>query len=99
MTPSQARAGRALLDWSQTRLAKESGLGLSTIVDYEKQRRHISEIARNLIREALVDAGIIFIDPNGEGPGVRLRKENFEADVAERASKALRAIKSKDEKA
>ena len=41
MTPSQARAARALLDMTQPSLADLAGLGLSTIVDFEKQRRKL----------------------------------------------------------
>ncbi|MER8948968.1 hypothetical protein NKH81_03245 [Mesorhizobium sp. M0959] len=45
------------------------------------------------IREALEAAGIVFIDKNGDGPGVRLRKDVYEAEVAARAGAALRALK------
>ena len=49
-------------------------LGLSTIVDFEKRRRVVSVEAVDAIRAALERAGIEFIDQNGGGPGVRLRK-------------------------
>jgi hypothetical protein len=49
-------------------------LGLSTIVDFEKSRRSVSGEAVEMIRHALEQAGIEFIDENGNGPGVRLHK-------------------------
>ena len=73
MNPKQCRAARALLDWPQPKLAEKAGLGLSTVVDFEKSRRAVSNDAISNIRAALEDAGVIFLD-NGEGPGVKLRK-------------------------
>jgi transcriptional regulator with XRE-family HTH domain len=74
MRPSQCRAGRAILDITQGRLAELAGLGLSTLVDFEKGRRKVSEEAVKAIQDALHRAGVEFIDENGGGPGVRLRK-------------------------
>jgi transcriptional regulator with XRE-family HTH domain len=74
ISSAQCRAGRALLDMTQTRLAELAELGLSTVVDYEKMRRKVSAVAIEAIRNALRRAGVDFIDENGGGPGVRLRK-------------------------
>jgi DNA-binding XRE family transcriptional regulator len=74
MTPSQCRGARALLDMTQPELATAAGLGLSTIVDFEKGRRPVSKDAIQAIYSALKRAGVDFIDENGGGPGVRLRK-------------------------
>ena len=74
MRPAQCRAARALLDITQPDLAKLAGLGLSTIVDFEKERRQVSMDAVEVIKQALRRAGVEFIDENGGGPGVRLRK-------------------------
>jgi transcriptional regulator with XRE-family HTH domain len=74
MTPSQCRAARGLLEITQSELATAADLGLSTIVDFEKRRRVVSVEAVDAIRAALERAGIEFIDQNGGGPGVRLRK-------------------------
>lgn len=73
MTPAQCRAARALLGMTQPKLAKESGLGLSTIVDFEKMRRQVSDQAVEAIQIALKRNGVILIDENGGGRGVRLR--------------------------
>ena len=74
MTPAQCRAARALVDLTQPKLAQLSGLGLSTVVAFERNRRQVSAEAVAAMRTALEAAGIEFIPENGGGPGVRLRK-------------------------
>lgn len=74
MTPEQCRAARALVDMTQPKLAEAAGLGLSTVVDFERARRSVSSEAIGSIRRALEAAGVAFISQNGGGPGVRLRK-------------------------
>jgi len=59
---------------TQPELADRSGLGLSTIVDFENMRRHVSKEAIEAIKAALTRAGIEFIEENGGGQGVRLRQ-------------------------
>ncbi|MGO9701679.1 MAG: helix-turn-helix domain-containing protein [Xanthobacteraceae bacterium] len=59
---------------NQSRLAELAGLGLSTVVDFEKDRRQVSATAIKAMQDALNRAGVEFIDENGGGPGVRLRK-------------------------
>ena len=76
MTPAQCRAARALLGIPQPELAREAGLGLSTIVDFEKMRRHVSDEVVETIQAALTRSGVEFTDENGGGPGVRLRKRS-----------------------
>jgi transcriptional regulator with XRE-family HTH domain len=74
ISPAQCRSGRALVALTQPRLAEAAGLGLSTVVDFERDRRAVSDEAVRAISRALEAAGVIFIEENGEGPGVRLRK-------------------------
>lgn len=74
MTPSQSRAARALLEWSQEELAKAAHLGLSTIRDFEKGRRTPSHNNLLGMQTALEAAGVLFIPENGAGAGVRLAK-------------------------
>ena len=74
MTPSQCRAARALINWTQPKLAEEAGFGLSTIVDHEKERRIVSQAAIARMAEALEAAGVEFLAENGGGAGVRLQK-------------------------
>jgi transcriptional regulator with XRE-family HTH domain len=72
MTPAQSRAGRALVELTQTQLAEAAGLGLSTIVDFERSRREVSHDAIAAMRRALEGAGVEFT--NGDQLGVRLKK-------------------------
>lgn len=93
ISPEQSRAGRALRDLSQTQLAKLAKLGLSTVVDFEKSRREVSEDAVSAIRRALESAGVTFVAENGGGPGVRLKSPSSAAqtDHARRAQSATDA--------
>ena len=74
MTAAQSRAARALLEINQSILAQNAGLGLSTVVDFERERRQVSEDAVLAMKAALERAGVIFIEKNGGGEGVRLRR-------------------------
>jgi transcriptional regulator with XRE-family HTH domain len=74
ITPAQCRAARGLIELTQSELAEKANFGLSTIVDFERSRRQISAEALSAIRKALENLGIQFIDENGGGAGVRLRK-------------------------
>jgi transcriptional regulator with XRE-family HTH domain len=74
LTVAQLRAARGLLGWSQATLAEASGLSLPTIKRTELETVNVSTDAREKMRRALESAGVIFVDENGEGPGVRLRK-------------------------
>ena len=76
ITVAQLRAARALLGWSQTELANASGVAIATIKRMEGARGLLKTSLENVLKvqQALQDAGVIFIDENDEGPGVRLRK-------------------------
>ena len=56
-------------------LARRSVVPRDTIVDFELGSRTPLPDSLAAIRAALEAAGVIFIDENGEGPGVRLRKK------------------------
>jgi hypothetical protein len=73
---AQIRAARALIRWSAEELATASALSLSTIRRAELVEDETSMTAANdlAVRRALEAAGVEFIDENGGGPGVRLRK-------------------------
>jgi len=72
---AQIRAARALLRWSAEDLALASAVGLTTIRRAELTERQTSLTAANdlAIRHALEAAGVVFIEKNGGGVGVRLR--------------------------
>ena len=76
LTSGQIRAARAFLRWRAEDLARESTVGVATIRRAELTEAETSMTAPNdlAIRRALEAAGVEFIDENGGGPGVRLRK-------------------------
>ena len=53
LRPAQCRAARALLNITQPQLARLAGLGLSTVVDFEKEWRQVSAAAVETIQRAL----------------------------------------------
>jgi hypothetical protein len=76
LSGAQIRAARALLKWSAVNLARNSSVGVNTIRRAEVAEEKTSLTAANdlAIRRALESSGVEFIDENGGGPGVRLRK-------------------------
>ena len=73
---AQLRAARALLRWSALDLAKASKVGIATIrrVEVIEGKIPVTSANEEALRTALEAAGVEFIDENGGGPGVRLRK-------------------------
>ena len=76
LTSAQIRAARSLIRWTAEDLAAACALSVATI-----RRAELKEIETALttandlaIRRAFESTGIEFIDENGGGPGVRLRK-------------------------
>jgi transcriptional regulator with XRE-family HTH domain len=76
LTSAQLRAARSLIRWSAEDLARETALSVATIRRAELADDETSMTAANdlAVRRALEAAGVEFIDENGGGPGVRLRK-------------------------
>lgn len=74
LLPEQCRAGRAILGLSQMELCELAGISHKPLVDFEggKTKPYASTIEK--IRQALESAGVVFVDANGHGPGVRIRK-------------------------
>jgi transcriptional regulator with XRE-family HTH domain len=72
MFPVQSRMGRAALGWGVRDLASAAKVSPDTIARLERGE---SLYPRTLdtIRGAFEAAGVIFIEQNGGGPGVRLR--------------------------
>ena len=75
ITAAQIRAARQLVRVSQADIAEATGLSVPTIKRAESERDvAISSESISAIRKALEKAGGIFVESNGEGPGVRLKK-------------------------
>jgi ribosome-binding protein aMBF1 (putative translation factor) len=76
ITGRQIAAARALTGLGQVELAKKSNISAPTVRRMEAERRPIPP-SNNLraVIAVLESAGVIFVPENGEGAGVRLRKE------------------------
>lgn len=75
-SPSQLRAARGLLDWSQPDLAEHSGVSVGTIKTFEKGRSEPKRPTLIAWRNAFAQAGVVFTyDDEAGGEGVRFRKE------------------------
>jgi transcriptional regulator with XRE-family HTH domain len=75
ITPEQSRAARALLNWSQEELSVAAHIGIVTVRQFELGNTTPRFLTLQAMRRVLEEAGVIFIDENGDGPGVRLRKK------------------------
>ena len=73
MDSAQLRMARAALKIGVRDLAKLAGVTTATITRFENERGGLNSVTNAKLQGALESAGIIFIDQNGNGPGVRLR--------------------------
>ena len=76
ITRAQCRAARALLEWNQQELARKASVGIVTVHQFESGVSQPRRATLDVIRRAFESAGVEFIDENGGGPGVRLRKRH-----------------------
>ena len=74
VAPEQCRAARGLLAWSQQELADKARVGVVTVHQLEAGTGQPRKATLEVIRRAFEAAGVEFIEENGGGPGVRLRK-------------------------
>ncbi|EHM02026.1 hypothetical protein HMPREF9946_01544 [Acetobacteraceae bacterium AT-5844] len=73
MNAAQCRMARAALQLGVRELAALASVSPTTITRLERGEP-LYDRTVTAIRAALEEAGVIFVDENGEGPGVRLRK-------------------------
>lgn len=80
LNSAQIRAARSLIRWSAEDLADKASLSVATVRRAELTDSETSMTAANdlAVRRALESAGVEFIDENGGGAGVRLRKPGKE---------------------
>ena len=76
IAPEQCRAARGLLDWSQQELAEKAGIGVVTVRQLEAGVHEPRRATLDVVRRCFETAGIEFIDENGGGAGVRLKKSS-----------------------
>ena len=72
VSPSQCRAARGLLDWSQQKLADSARVGVVTIRQFESGTHVPRRATVEVVRRCFEDAGVEFIGTPTDRPGVRL---------------------------
>ena len=65
------------MDWSQAQLAEKAAVGIVTVRLFEAGVHTPRRATVEVIKRAFDAAGVEFIDENGGGPGVRLRKRQL----------------------
>ena len=73
ITAEQCRAGRSLLGMKQEELCSTADVTHKTLSDFESGKTTPYASTLNKLRSALESSGVVFVDPNGLGPGVRLK--------------------------
>jgi transcriptional regulator with XRE-family HTH domain len=73
MKPIQLRMARAAVGWGVRELAEKAGVTANTVTRIENGS-DARQSTMDSLQQALEAAGVVFIEENGGGPGVRLRK-------------------------
>ena len=73
MTPGQCRAARALIGMSRADLGQAASVPVAVLMDFEEGARVPQETHLDALRRALEEAGVMFVDRDGHGVGVRLK--------------------------
>lgn len=73
LSAEQCRAARGLIDWTQDQLAQAASVSKNTVASFERGDRTPTVANLKAMRAALEVAGVLFIEQNGAGFGVRLR--------------------------
>ncbi|WP_072389501.1 helix-turn-helix transcriptional regulator [Hyphomicrobium sp. CS1BSMeth3] len=75
---NQIKAARALIGLEQAELAEKAGVSINTVRNMEAAGADVVRVRSDTlfrVQEALKAAGVIFVEENGDGPGVRMRKK------------------------
>lgn len=74
----QIAAARVLIGIAQPELAALANISVPTLKRMEGSKGDAAGLVNNVraVKAALEAAGVIFIDSNGNGPGVRLRNRS-----------------------
>lgn len=73
ITGVQIRMARAALGWGVRDLADRAGVNFNTVSRIERGGGSLTDTLEKL-RRTLEGAGVVFIEENGGGPGVRLKE-------------------------
>lgn len=74
ISAEQCRGARAMLGWSQVQLAEAAAVSRATINDFERGARAPQRNSLVSIQRAFEMSGIVFIEENGGGAGLRFEK-------------------------
>jgi transcriptional regulator with XRE-family HTH domain len=74
LTPETCRAARGLLNWSADQLSIAAGIGMATVLRFERGAVSTNQSTLEMMRKALERAGVEFIEQDGEVTGVQLRQ-------------------------
>jgi transcriptional regulator with XRE-family HTH domain len=70
----QSKMARAALGWSIREAAAKAGLGVATVARFEAGIAQPTKANLATLRQTFEREGVIFLD-DGEGPGVKLRRD------------------------
>jgi predicted transcriptional regulator len=73
MLPASCRAARALLAWSQAKLADEADVGVMVVKNYEGGKVDTAHSSWRKMKTTLERAGIVFVEDQEGGIGAILR--------------------------
>lgn len=91
ITGRQVRAARALLNWTQERLAEEALVALTALKRLESERGlGVHEGTVDQVRRALEAAGILFIE-SGQGRGVMFLNETSDTQTRQARVRRVRS--------
>lgn len=82
MLPVQCKMARVALGLGVRELAEAAKVSPDTIARLERGDA-LKDRTVEAIKAALETAGVIFVEENGEGPGVRMRKDRDPENLAE----------------
>ena len=74
LLPEQCRAARAMLGWSRKQLASAAEVAVGTVIDFERGARQPYKRTLSDLRRAFESSGIVFLEANEDGPGLRQRR-------------------------
>jgi transcriptional regulator with XRE-family HTH domain len=77
LEPKLIKAARALLDWTQVDLARQSGLSVPALANIERGSARPRQDTLALLQQTFERGGVEFLDP----PGVQLAAERFRIRV------------------
>ena len=96
MLAVQCKMARVALGLGVRELAAAAQVSPDTIARLERGEELKSRTAE-AIKGALESAGVIFVEENGEGPGVRLRKQKAgKLDDSQPTAPATKVVKAMD---